>query len=166
MAVMHRRVRPPGGFELWWWYFMRLSGLLLVFLAVGHLLIMHVAHNVEQVSYAFVVSRWTNPRFGVFWRLWDLTLINLAVLHAFNGVRQVFYEYIHRPFQRVVAATLLWSGTIVLILVGTYAILRFEPDKSYLDRFYSTNPNLRPVSATTHRDELPASSAKPSQRSS
>ena len=36
------RDRPVGGFELWTWLFMRISGIVLLFLAVGHVLIMHV----------------------------------------------------------------------------------------------------------------------------
>jgi succinate dehydrogenase / fumarate reductase membrane anchor subunit len=140
MARSNRRVRPPGGFELWWWYFMRLSGLLLVVLALGHLFIMHIAHNVEQINYAFVASRWSHPTQGVLWRLWDLSMISLAVMHGFNGIRQVTYEYLHRPFQRVVVTTAIWSAAVVLIVIGSYAILRFEADKDYLRRFEAANP--------------------------
>ena len=50
------------------WYFMRISGLVLVFLAVGHLFIMHIVNNVESINYAFVASRWTAPRTGWIWR--------------------------------------------------------------------------------------------------
>ena len=58
---MGRRIKPGGGYELFMWYFMRISGLLLVFLAVGHLFIMHILNNVETINYAFVASRWTDP---------------------------------------------------------------------------------------------------------
>src|SRR5688572_9468533 len=131
MASSNRRVKPAGGFELGWWYFMRLSGLLLVFLALGHLIITHILNNVEVINYAFVADRWTNPKTGVIWRLWDLTMINLAVLHGFNGLRQVLYEYITRPSRRVFAATVIWGLAIGLIGLGTYAILLFEEDKAY-----------------------------------
>src|SRR5437588_718049 len=36
------RERPAGGYELWSWLFMRISGILLLVLAVGHVVIMHV----------------------------------------------------------------------------------------------------------------------------
>ncbi len=147
MAAMYRRVRPPGGFELWWWYFMRLSGLLLVILALGHLFIVHLWNNVEVVNYAFVASRWSSPTYGVVWRLWDMTMISLAVLHGFNGIRQVLYEYLHLPFQRVVATTVIWSGAVMLIVVGTYAILRFEANEEYIQRFRAANPELYPAAA-------------------
>ena len=32
----------PSSWEVWSWFFMRISGLLLVFLVLGHLAIMHV----------------------------------------------------------------------------------------------------------------------------
>ena len=43
-----RRVKPSGGFELAAWFFMRISGLILVFLALGHLFITHILNNVED----------------------------------------------------------------------------------------------------------------------
>src|SRR4051794_18057377 len=95
-----RRVRPAGGFELWWWKFMRISGVALVFLALGHLFITHILNNIEVINYSFVANRWANPRTGVIWRLWDLSMINLAVLHGFNGLREVLAEYVVRPSRR------------------------------------------------------------------
>src|SRR4030088_312794 len=89
-----RRVKPSGGFELAAWFFMRISGLILVVLALGHLTITHLLNNVESINSFFVANRWADPKVGVFWRLWDLTMINLAVLHGFNGLRQILDEYI------------------------------------------------------------------------
>ena len=57
-----RRVKPSGGFELGMWFFMRISGLILVFLALGHLCITHILNNVETINYYFVATRWANPR--------------------------------------------------------------------------------------------------------
>jgi succinate dehydrogenase / fumarate reductase membrane anchor subunit len=129
---MGKHVKPAGGFELMAWFFMRISGLLLVFLALGHLFITHILNNVENINYEFVANRWADPRIGVVWRLWDLTMINLAVLHGSNGLRQVLDEYVIRPGRRVVAHTLIWSGAIVLMVLGTYAILMFEKDQAYI----------------------------------
>ncbi|MDQ4107987.1 MAG: succinate dehydrogenase, partial [Actinomycetota bacterium] len=47
------RDRPIRGFELWTWLFMRISGIVLLFLAVGHVLIMHVFdEGVDRVNFA------------------------------------------------------------------------------------------------------------------
>lgn len=144
-----RRVRPAGGFELFAWFFMRISGLFLVFLAVGHLLIMHVFNNIEDVNYDFVAQRWSDPKAGVWWRLWDLSLISLAVIHGFNGLRQVLDEHIGKPTMRVLAHTLIWTSAIVLIGLGTYSILMFQADREYLDRFRDANPARYPSQITT-----------------
>ena len=125
-------MKPSGGFELAAWFFMRISGLLLVFLALGHLFITHVLNNVETINYYFVSNRWADPKTGVIWRLWDLTMINLAVIHGFNGLRQILDEYIVRPGRRVIVHTLIWTVAIFLIGIGTYAILMFQKDEKYL----------------------------------
>ena len=142
---MGRRVKPAGGFELQAWYFMRISGLLLVFLALGHLFITHILNNVENINYYFVANRWADPKTGVFWRLWDLTMINLAVLHGFNGVRQVLDEYVTRPGRRVFAHTLIWSSAIFLIGIGSYAILMFQKDTKYLQEWIRKRQAEGPV---------------------
>ena len=47
------RDRPVGGFELWSWLFMRISGLVLLLLAVGHVLIMTVLdEGIDRVDFA------------------------------------------------------------------------------------------------------------------
>jgi succinate dehydrogenase hydrophobic anchor subunit len=126
------KVRPAGGLELRAWYFMRISGLLLVFLALGHLFIMHIRYNVETINYAFIAGRWDAPTVGPLWRLWDFSLIALAVIHGFNGLRQISYEYVARPGRRVLVSTLIWCCTIGLIGVGSYAIFMFKGQADYI----------------------------------
>jgi succinate dehydrogenase / fumarate reductase membrane anchor subunit len=128
---MGRRIKPSGGYELFMWYFMRISGLALVFLAVGHLFIMHILNNVETINYAFVASRWTAPRTGWIWRLWDVSLISLAVIHGFNGLREVLYEYLSSG-ARVIAGTITWMLTLIFIGAGGYSILMFQPDEGHI----------------------------------
>ncbi|HYH27721.1 MAG TPA: succinate dehydrogenase hydrophobic membrane anchor subunit, partial [Actinomycetota bacterium] len=88
------RPRPRRGFELWSWLFMRISGIVLLFLAVGHVLIMHVLEGgVERVDYDFVAARWANP----LWRTWDWAMLSLALVHGINGVRVIVQDYVRRP---------------------------------------------------------------------
>lgn len=142
-----RRVKPAGGFELVAWFFMRISGLILVFLALGHLFITHILNNVETINYYFVATRWGNPKTGVLWRLWDLAMINLAMLHGFNGLRQVLDEYVIRPGRRVVVHTLIWTFAIGLMGLGTYAILLFQQDKEYIERWKAERKDMAHVRA-------------------
>lgn len=127
-----RRVKPSGGFELWIWYFMRISGLVLVLLALGHLVVVHIMFNVETINYAFVADRWDEPGSGSFWRLWDLTMVVLAVIHGMNGLRQILDEYIVRPGWRKLMHTLVWTIAIVMIVPGSYAIFMFRRDEAYI----------------------------------
>jgi succinate dehydrogenase / fumarate reductase membrane anchor subunit len=111
---------------------MRISGLALVLLALGHLFIVHILFNVETINYAFVADRWTKPGSGFFWRLWDLAMVVLAVIHGLNGLRQILDEYIVSPGRRVVVHTLIWTVATVLVGMGSYAILMFEKDQGYI----------------------------------
>ena len=62
-------------------------------------------------------------------------MINLAVLHGFNGLRQVLDEYVIRPGRRVIAHTLIWTMATFLIGIGTYAILLFRQDDAYIQEW-------------------------------
>ena len=151
-----RRVKPAGGFELAAWFFMRISGLVLVFLALGHLFITHILNNVENINYAFVASRWAHPKTGVIWRLWDLTMINLAVLHGWNGLRQILDEYIIRPSRRVIAHTLIWTCAIALIGIGSYAILMFQKDDKYIEEWRKSKSRSIVAQTITEGNHAPA----------
>jgi succinate dehydrogenase / fumarate reductase membrane anchor subunit len=140
-----RRVKPSGGFELAAWFFMRISGLILVFLALGHLTITHILNNVESINYYFVSNRWADPKTGVVWRIWDLMMINLAVIHGFNGLRQILDEYITKPGRRIIVSTLIWLTAIFLIVIGSYAILMFQKDDEYLQEWIRKRQAERPV---------------------
>ena len=52
--------------EMWSWVFMRVSGIVLVFLVLGHLLIMNILDGgVQRINFAFVAGRWSSP----FWQV-------------------------------------------------------------------------------------------------
>src|ERR687892_2852825 len=118
--------RPRSGLELWAWLFMRLSGILLLFLAVGHVLIMHVMDTgVTRVDYDFVVSRWTGSG-AAFWRTWDWMMLSLALLHGINGVRVIAQDYVRRPGARLAWN---WAFAIVgfsLFVLGSVIVFTFD----------------------------------------
>lgn len=126
-APTPRPERPGSGLELWSWLFMRLSGILLLFLAVGHVLIMHVMDTgVARVDFDFVVSRWTGSG-AVFWRTWDWLMLSLALLHGVNGVRVIAQDYVRRLGPRLAWN---WAFGIVgfsLFALGTFIVFTFDP---------------------------------------
>lgn len=116
------RERPTGGFELFAWFFMRVSGVILILLVLGHLAIMHVIHTVDEIDFDFVAARWGSP----FWRTYDLVMLWLALLHGLNGLRTVIDDYVHRRGWRVVSLTVLGLVGFLLLAMGTQIILTFE----------------------------------------
>jgi succinate dehydrogenase / fumarate reductase, membrane anchor subunit len=126
MSVPRRvgREKPSGGnFELYSWYFFRISGLLLIFLAVTHVMVMHVFNSVFDIDYEFVVDRWNSP----FWRTFDWLLLILALTHGLNGARIAIDDYIRSPGWRIFAYSTLWSALIIFGALGTIAIVTFSP---------------------------------------
>jgi succinate dehydrogenase / fumarate reductase, membrane anchor subunit len=123
------RPRPDGsGRERFWWYFMRLSGLALVILALGHMFIMHVLVELsgQEVNFAFVQSRWGTP----FWRIYDLLLLVLAFVHGANGARIVIGDYVvHRTARSLLIGALLVISAIWLVL-GIAVIAFFDPSSA------------------------------------
>lgn len=122
-AATPRPERP--GFERFMWYFMRLSGLALVFLALGHMFIMHVlvVFTGDEINFAFVTSRWGTP----FWRIYDGLLLVLALLHGVNGARVIVGDYVERGGLRTLLLMLLLALTAVWLLMGLFVIVTFNP---------------------------------------
>ncbi|WP_299575433.1 succinate dehydrogenase hydrophobic membrane anchor subunit [uncultured Williamsia sp.] len=116
--------RPKGGnFEKNAWLFMRFSGIALIFLTLGHMTIMLTFDNgVHRIDSAFVAQRWGQP----FWQVWDLSMLWLAQLHGGNGVRTVIADYSRKDSTRFWLNTLLVLSMILVLVLGTYAILTFD----------------------------------------
>lgn len=119
------RARPQGtgGFELFSWYFFRISGLALVFLAVFHVIIMHVINTVDEIDHQFVVDRWSSP----FWQVYDFLLLALALIHGVNGARLSIDDYVRTPGWRVTAYSALSLITLLFLVIGALAIVTFDP---------------------------------------
>lgn len=117
------RIRPESGLELYAWLFMRLSGIALLFMALGHLVIMHLINNVEIINYEFVAARYATP----FWRTYDLIMLWLAMVHGLNGARIVVDDYVLKRGWRLMALGTLWAIGIVFLALGSLVILTFQP---------------------------------------
>ncbi len=109
------RVRPQAGPDLWIWLFMRISGVLLIFLVLGHLWVMHVWITVERLSAELVRARLQEP----FWVVYDWLLLMLALLHGMLGVRYVITDYIREPRRRLFCLVVVWLITGLLLFLGT-----------------------------------------------
>ena len=121
------RKRPTSrtNFEMYAWIFMRMSGILLVFLVLGHLFIMLLLDDgVQRINFGFVAGRWASP----FWRTWDLMQLWLAQLHGTNGLRVIINDYAERDGTRFWLKMLLYTSSFLVLVLGTLVIFTFDAD--------------------------------------
>lgn len=111
--------RNQGNFELYAWFFMRISGLILLFIAVFHLLYMHLYTTVEEINYDWILARWANPA----WRLFDWLLLVTAMTHGTNGLRTVIDDYVPRGLANVGAKWAIYVLALVMLLMGSQIII-------------------------------------------
>ncbi|MGH2809996.1 MAG: succinate dehydrogenase [Actinomycetota bacterium] len=123
-AVTSTNNRGHGGFEVRSWLFVRISGLALVFLALGHMAIMHlIGGGVDRIDFDFVARRWE----GALWRSYDWLLLATALLHGAAGARLTILDHIRHAGLRRGLLGLLAAATAVLLALGTFVIVKFQP---------------------------------------
>jgi succinate dehydrogenase / fumarate reductase membrane anchor subunit len=115
--------RPRQNFETWSWFFMRVSGLVLLFLALVHFSITHLVNDVTSTNSHFVSHRWNNP----LWRTFDWLLLALGLFHGVNGVRMITDDYVRPPTWRAVTKAFVYTLTFAMVAYGTFAIVSFTP---------------------------------------
>jgi succinate dehydrogenase / fumarate reductase membrane anchor subunit len=116
-------MKQSRSFEFYSWYFFRVSGLLLIVLALGHFALMHVVHSILDVDYQFAAARWAVPA----WRVYDWLLLALALLHGFNGLRVVVDEHVRPARLRRAAQVVVGALAAGFLLLGTYTVVAFRP---------------------------------------
>jgi succinate dehydrogenase / fumarate reductase membrane anchor subunit len=101
---------------------MRLSGLVMFITVVFHLLYMHMAVGVENITFDNIDQRWSGPA-GVFWRLFDASLLFLGMGHGMNGVRFSINDYVHNRILNFLLTALVFGLGLFLIFLGSLAII-------------------------------------------
>jgi succinate dehydrogenase / fumarate reductase membrane anchor subunit len=124
MATLSSARRPgsAGRFEVVSWYFMRVSGVVLLLVAVFHLLLMHVVIGVDRIDYALIIGRWASP----WWRLYDLALLAFALLHGANGARWVIDDYVHGHGANLAVKAALYVVVVIFLLMGAQVIFTVD----------------------------------------
>lgn len=118
------KARKSGNFELNSWLFMRVSGVLLVFLVIGHLFVnLMIGDGIHAIDFAFVGGKWSNP----FWQVWDLAMLWLAMIHGMNGLRTIINDYATKSGTRFTLKSILVVATALTIVLGTLVIFTFDP---------------------------------------
>ena len=104
--------------------FMRMSGLILLILAVGHMMIQHVLHSSGNLSLKFVADQWDD--WG--WKVYDIFLLIFAIPHGVNGLRNVLEDYIHNPQTVRVINIILAIFVVATLLWASIGIITFDPE--------------------------------------
>ncbi|MDN4614371.1 succinate dehydrogenase hydrophobic membrane anchor subunit [Leifsonia sp. F6_8S_P_1B] len=119
-----RPARKGVNWEKWGWIYMRASGLVLIVLIFGHLLInLVLGEGVKQIDFAFVAGKYATP----FWQVWDLLMLWLALIHGGNGMRTLVNDYAHNRTVNRILRWAIYAAVIVLIVLGTLVIFTFDP---------------------------------------
>lgn len=115
---MARMIKLPKNREMTAWKWMRYSGLLLIPLAWGHVLIQDILVGVDNIDLDYVSMRWAS----LGWRIYDFFLLVFALAHGINGLRQIVLDYVAKKYIRLVNQALAVSG-LVIVLIGMVALV-------------------------------------------
>jgi succinate dehydrogenase / fumarate reductase cytochrome b subunit len=141
--------KRPSQIDVWFWKFMRISGLLILPLVFGHLAMMHIISGVFDITgsgtdivgtgtvnqtssaLAFVGERWDYLVAGVaVWRLYDGALLALVVTHGFYGLTLVVNDYAHNYLVRRALNWTIVFGAVFLIMLGTATLIAGVEDSA------------------------------------
>lgn len=104
------------------WYFLRVSGILLIGFALGHLFITHYLNVPSETTFEWVARRWENP----LWRAFDWVLLLASLWHGLVGMRYAITDWVPRPDWRVLAFSLVFVIGILWTALGTITIFAFD----------------------------------------
>jgi succinate dehydrogenase / fumarate reductase membrane anchor subunit len=113
------RVKVHQGLDITAWKWMRYSGLLLIPLVWGHVMIQDVLVGAHQIDIDYVALRWAT----LGWRVYDFLLLSFAFAHGVNGLRQVLEDYISNQKTMRGVSILLLVFWLVISLIGAIAII-------------------------------------------
>lgn len=116
-------ITVPGADRLIW-YFMRISGTMLILLAGGHLFVTHYLNVPADTVFEFVAARWANP----YWRTFDWLLLMTALWHGVLGLRYSIQDYLRSPAARTAGLAVMWALGFVFLALGSVTIFAFDAE--------------------------------------
>jgi succinate dehydrogenase / fumarate reductase membrane anchor subunit len=112
------RAQARSNPELAWWVFMRVSGVVLIFLVLGHIYMTFLLTSELQASYSVVVNQLAQP----VWKIYDWLMLTLAMLHGVNGARYSIDDYVQKVSRRVWTKTLVYGLAALIYVLGTMGL--------------------------------------------
>jgi succinate dehydrogenase / fumarate reductase membrane anchor subunit len=99
---------------------LRVTGLMLSVLVLGHFAVTHFVTDVARDDSAFVARRFSS----ILWIAWDATMLAAALAHGTAGVRLALADYSADAGRRRFLERCVVSFTVVLFVLGVVAIAR------------------------------------------
>ncbi len=121
MSLHYHTSSKSGSFS---WFFMRISGLVLVALVIFHYVLMHIDLD-RGHTFASVYAALTDPIWGPWWKTLDLTMLTLGLWHGLIGVWGVIRDYAIPGILRLVLSGLLVVAGVAFGIMGYTTILSF-----------------------------------------
>jgi succinate dehydrogenase hydrophobic anchor subunit len=100
----------------------RVTGLLLAILVLGHFTLTHIVHDVADTNAAFVTRRWSS----VLWIAWDWLMLAAAITHGAAGLWIAIDDYSSATTARRRRHHVLLGISTVALAVGTLTIVVAE----------------------------------------
>jgi succinate dehydrogenase / fumarate reductase, cytochrome b subunit len=126
VSTLRRRTTSSAGLipgsERAFWYFLRVSGVLLVVLAGGHLFITHYMNVPSETTFEFVANRWANP----LWITFDILLLFAALWHGMIGLRLATADLVKNRAVRQVLFGTIWAVGVAFTVLGLVNIFSFD----------------------------------------
>jgi succinate dehydrogenase hydrophobic anchor subunit len=99
---------------------LRVTGLMLSVLVLGHFAVTHFVTDVARDDSAFVARRFSS----ILWIAWDATMLAAALAHGAAGVRLALADYSVDAGRRRFLERCVVSFSVVLFVIGVVAIAR------------------------------------------
>ena len=108
--------------ELNWWIFMRISGVLLVFLVLGHVYMTFIQVSESDATFDAVVNKLAQPA----WKFYDFLILVLATLHGVNGARYSIEDYIRSRPNRFWVKGVFYTVVASIFTLGTIGLFTYH----------------------------------------
>lgn len=126
VSTLRRRPTSSAGLipgsERAFWYFLRVTGVLLVVLAGGHLFITHYMNVPSETTFEFVANRWANP----LWVTFDILLLLAALWHGMIGLRLATADLVKNKAIRQALFGTIWAVGVAFTVLGLVNIFAFD----------------------------------------
>ena len=117
--MSHKQIPSKSGGAIPW-FLQRVTGIVLLFVMIGHYILMH--YNIDSGhSYDAVLSRMQNP----FYKGLQMTFVVLGIYHGINGTWSVIRDFkLNKVVTWTLYSLLVISG-VVISLIGITTLMSF-----------------------------------------